>query len=265
MAEIYKLNTDPKPEPKVWTSRHPNEDIYDVSQFDTLHADEWDKKSIGRLDEPMWDQRYGYEASIIDLIIQNNKIKNVLELGPGPGLLAQKVLANHPDLTYHLVDKEHAKKYFDDNDLKGEFFVKDLSAGFDAEGLLDSYDLIITNDFLEHVLNPSAIAQQLYKITHDESRWLVSNPNWRMGHQYVYRGLFDFDNIIYFLKIHGFTIDLDADGAGQIWGSPLKTPKNPRLHSESMLPDVMIDSWNHYILLVRNQTYNNDNYKNSIK
>ena len=251
MASDYKLQK--QEEPKFWTARHPNEDIYDVSQFDTLHDDEWDEKSIGRLEETGWDQRYTYEAGIIDTVItQNPNIKTILELGPGPGLLAQKVLAKHPNLTYHLIDKEHAKKYFDDNNFKGEFFVKDLSAGFDTEGLLDTYDLVITNDFLEHVLNPSAIVQQLYKITHNQSRYLVSNPNWRMGHQYVYRGLFDFDNIIYFLKIHGFIMD-----GGKVWGSPLRTPDAPRLDSETMLPAGLLNSWNHYILLVRKQTYNN--------
>ena len=261
MADIYKLNTEkkkPVPAPKTWTSRHPNEDIYDVSQFDTMHEDEWNEDSIGRLTEDSWDKRYDYESIIIDTIIQDNpNIKSVLELGPGPGILAQKVLANHPNLTYHLIDKKYAKKYFDDNNLKGEMFVKDLSTDFDTEGLLDTYDLVITNDFLEHVLNPSIIAQKIFKLTHDQSRWLVSNPNWRMGHQYVYRGLFDFDNIIYFLKIHGFIMD-----GGKVWQSPLKTPPAPRLDSESMLPDSLLDSWNHYILLERKQTYNNDNFKN---
>ena len=254
MANEYKLNTETKPKDiRYWTIRHANEAIFDVSQFDTLHSNEWDEDSIGRLAEQGWDQRYTYEASLIDIIIRDNpNIKSVLELGPGPGMLAQKVLANHPDLTYHLIDKKHAKKYFDDNDFKGEFFVKDLSAGFDTKGLLDTYDLVITNDFLEHVLNPSLIVQQLYKLTHDDSRYLVSNPNWRMGHQYVYRGFFDFDNIIYFLKIHGFVMD-----EGKVWGSPLTTPPADRLHSESMLPDNLLQSWNHYILLVRKQTYNN--------
>jgi len=190
MANEYKLNTEePKPAMKYWTSRHPHEDIFSVEEFDTLHAHEWDKDSINRIEENGWDERYEHESKIIDTIItENPNIKSVLELGPGPGLLAQKVLAKHPNLTYHLIDKEYAKKYFDDNNFKGEFFVKDLSAGFNTEGLLDSYDLVITNDFLEHVLNPSAIVQQIFKLTHDDSKYLVSNPNWRMGHQYVYRG-----------------------------------------------------------------------------
>ena len=95
MADIYKLNTEkkkPVPSPKTWTSRHPNEDIYDVSQFDTMHEDEWNEDSIGRLTEDSWDKRYDYESIIIDTIIQDNpNIKSVLELGPGPGILAQKV------------------------------------------------------------------------------------------------------------------------------------------------------------------------------
>ena len=238
---------------KSYTSRHPNEDIFDSTDFDTLHADEWDEKSIGRLDEPGWDQRYEYESNLIDDILnnryeelENKKISKVLELGSGPGMLSQKILKKNPELTYHLVDKEYAKKYFDEHKFKGEMFVKDLSSGFDTTGLLNSYDLIITNDFLEHVLNPSAIASAVHSITHKDSLWLVSNPNWRMGHQYVYRGLFDFDNIVYFLHVHGFS-------AITAFGSPLKTPQSPRLSSELQLPDHLLDSWNHYILLNRRE------------
>ena len=234
---------------KRYTSRHPHEDIFDSTKFDTLQDDEWDDDSIGRLDEPGWDKRYEYEAKLIDDILNNRyegletvKISKVLELGSGPGTLSQKILKNNPELTYHLVDKENAKKYFDENNFKGKMFVKDLSSGFDTTGLLDSYDLIITNDFLEHVLNPSAIASSVHSITHKDSLWMVSNPNWRMGHQYVYRGLFDFDNIVYFLHVHGFS-------AMTVFGSPLKTPQSPRLSSELQLPEHLLDSWNHYILL----------------
>ena len=223
-------------------ARHPHDDIFDFNDFDTLHLDEWDEKSIGRIDVKSWKDRYKYEASLITEVLNNNiEIDSILELGSGPGLLSQEVLAANDKLVYHMVDKEYAKKYFDENNFKGEMFVKDLSAGFDTSGLLSSYDLIITNDFLEHVLNPSAIAQGIYNLTHENSKWMVSNPNWRMGHQYVYRGLFDHDNLVYFLHTHGFTLE-------SMWGSPLTTPYAPKLQSEQGLPDNLIQSWNHYLL-----------------
>jgi len=239
---------------RSYTARTENELKFDFTDFDTLHEDEWDEKSIGRLDEPMWDKRYDYEARLItEAILYKHNIKTVLELGSGPGILSQKIQKDNPNLTYHLVDKEYAKKYFDDNNFEGEMFVKDLSTGFDTSGLLDNYDLIITNDFLEHVLNPSGIARATYDITHKDSKWLVSNPNWRMGHQYVYRGLFDFDNLVYFMHVHGFSI-MDCF-ASSLKIAPLEQIKKaaPKLASESQLPDSMLDSWNHYMLFKRRE------------
>ena len=61
---------------KRYTSRHPHEDIFDSTKFDTLQDDEWDDDSIGRLDEPGWDKRYEYEAKLIDDILNN--MKNIL-------------------------------------------------------------------------------------------------------------------------------------------------------------------------------------------
>jgi len=235
---------------KFWTSRHANDDKFAVDKFDTLHENEWDEDSIGRMDEDGWKNRYNYEAALINHIIkavESPAINSILELGPGPGLLSQIVLGDHPNITYHLIDKKFAKKYFDDHNFKGEMFVKDLSIDFNTDGLLESYDLVITNDFLEHVLNPSIILQRIRSLMHDDSRYLISNPNWRMGHQYVYRGLFDFDNFMYMLRTHGF--EPTNAGGSHIWGSPLVTAHHPKLDSERTLPDNMITSWNHYLLM----------------
>ena len=178
------------------------EKVFNSDKFDTVDAEEWNDDSLERLKEPGWESRYEYEAKMINGIINNRlvndgfEIKSVLELGSGPGNLAQKILEKYPNLDYHLVDKPFAKKYFDKNKFKGKFFVKDLSMDFNTEGLLDKYDLVITNDFLEHVFNPSIIVQKIYKLTTPNSIYFISNPNWRMGHQFIYRGLFDFDNFI---------------------------------------------------------------------
>ena len=213
---------------------------FSMEAFDTEHTNEWE--GTGRLQEAAWQERYNYEAAItIELLKQNPHVKNVLEIGSGPGILSQKILEQLPDLNYHLVDKPFAKKYFEENNFKGTFFVKDLCNGFDKEGLLDSYDFVIANDFLEHVYNPHAIIKAVYELTNKDSIFFISNPNWRMSHQYIYRGLFDFDNFIYLLYTHHF------DMVG-FYGSQLKTPAYPRISSETLLPEENLTDWNHYMI-----------------
>lgn len=216
------------------------EQTFDMTQFDTEHANEWEDS--GRLQEDAWQRRYEYEAGLISDVIQNNPhIKTVLELGSGPGILSQKILSKHPELKYDLVDKPFAEKYFLENKFKGRFLVKDLSNSFDATGLREKYDLVITNDFLEHVYNPHIIIKTIHELTNKNSIYFVSNPNWRMSHQYVYRGLFDFDNFVYLLYTHMFQLE-------GFYGSELKTPAYPKLSSETMLPDENLTDWNHYMV-----------------
>ena len=216
------------------------EQRFNFDHFDTMHPNEW--KNDNRIHEQGWEERYEYESLLIDnLIKENPNIKNVLEIGSGPGVLSQKVQKLQPNLTYHLIDKPFAKQYFEEQKFKGTFFTKDFSNSFDTKGLLDQYDLVITNDFLEHVLNPSIIVQTIFKLTNKDSIYFISNPNWRMAHQWVYRGLFDFDNFVYFLYTHKFALQ-------GIYGSNLKTAEYPRLDSESMLPDQHLTDWNHYMI-----------------
>jgi 2-polyprenyl-3-methyl-5-hydroxy-6-metoxy-1,4-benzoquinol methylase len=216
------------------------EEIFSQKDFDTTHDSEW--SDCSRVLDPTWNQRYEYEANVVTSILEEYPhIKTVLELGSGPGVLSQKIQERHSNLEYHLVDKPFAEKYFSDNSFKGKFFVKDMSSKFDTDGLLNNYDLVITNDFLEHVFNPHEIVSKICQLTNENSIYLISNPNWRMAHQFIYRGLFDFDNLLYFMYVHGFeTIGL--------YGSILKTPRYPRLSSETLLPEEHLYDWNHYII-----------------
>ena len=216
------------------------EQAFAMKHFDTDHINEWE--DAGRLQESAWQQRYEYEAGlVVEVVRQNPHIKNVLEIGSGPGILSQKVLELLPELNYHLVDKPFAEKYFNESGFKGTFFVKDLSNSFDTSGLLDQYDLVIANDFLEHVYNPHTIIKTVYEHTNKDSVFFISNPNWRMAHQYVYRGLFDFDNFIYLLYTHHFELI-------GFYGSQLQTPQYPRISSETLLPDEHLTDWNHYMI-----------------
>ena len=221
------------------------EQRFTMKDFDTEHSNEWE--DAGRLQEEAWQRRYMYEASIIQAVLNDNPhIKTVLELGSGPGILSQKILQQNPQLEYDLVDKPFAEKYFKENNFKGRFFVKDLSSSFDTTGLRDKYDLVITNDFIEHVYNPHIILKTVHELTTPDSVFFISNPNWRMAHQYVYRGLFDFDNFVYLLYTHMFNLE-------GFYGSELKTPPYPRISSETLLPEENLTDWNHYLVFKHRQ------------
>jgi SAM-dependent methyltransferase len=203
---------------------------------------EWaDELEKSRIDEESWISRYRYEAAILAEICKDNNYKKILELGSGPGLLSQYILELIPDLDYSFIDKATSKAIFEKRGFKGNnFFVKDLMHSFDISGLDTDYDLIIANDFLEHIANPSHVMYQARNITKEKSGFFISVPNWRMNHEFIYRGLFDYDNFLYFCKIHGWEPESVA-------GSPLKCPHFPKESSEQTLPDELVTSWNWYI------------------
>ena len=78
---------------------------------------------------------------------------------------------------------------------KGKFFVKDMSEGLDTKGLDDKYHMVIANDFLEHVFNPSHIIRQSHNLLINQGLCFISVPNWRMGHNWIYKGLFDYNKL----------------------------------------------------------------------
>lgn len=219
-----------------------------------LSPNEWaTDESLKRIYDTSWEIRYDHEASLISDIISNFNHKKVLELGPGPGLLCNKILKTHPELEYHLVDIQAAKEANIKENLGGIFHVQDLNLDFNTEELPGDIDLFIANDFLEHIQNPARIVLKAKSILNSEGKALISVPNWRMGHAWIYRGLFDWDNFIHFMWQHGFIIE-------GYEGSPLKTSPFPKLESESTMPNEMLTSWNFYMLFKRN-----DNEKNNIR
>ena len=108
---------------------------------------EWDLEKDNRIFEPAWVERYKYEAKIISDIIKKNNYSKILELGSGPGMLADIIQKEYPlTLSYDLIDKPNAKLQNEKHNLKhNKFFTKDLNNGFDIKGLEDSYDLIVAN------------------------------------------------------------------------------------------------------------------------
>lgn len=227
--------------------RHENEKKAKVHMADTKDMTEWAEENVhnytvGRLEEQAWKDRYNYESDIVSSIINQTGINKILELGPGPGVLAQYIYDKvEGELEYHLIDKPIAEKVFLERNYKGKFFVKDMSEGLDIDGLDTNYHMVMANDFLEHIFNPSHIVRQSHKILVDGGLFFVSVPNWRMGHNWIYRGLFDYDNWRLFMEYHNFKF------LGE-YRSNLMCPYHPKLDSESLLPDEMIQSWNWYML-----------------
>lgn len=213
--------------------------------IDTLQENEWE--DTGRLREEAWNMRYEYEKSIVIEVVSKNPTQTILEIGSGPGVLSQLIQKNLPTITdYHLIDKPFAKKYFDENNYIGKFFVKDFSIDLNTDELNKSYDLVICNDTLEHLIAPSNVVKKINSLMHENSMLLVSVPNWRMAHQFLYRGLWDYDNFIYFMHIHGFIME-------SVYQSPLRTPYYPRISSETTMPDELLQSWNWYFVMKKNK------------
>ena len=210
---------------------------YGKYRNDAINPEEWLNDT--RQDEPAWVERYEYEAHLINTLCKEKNYKKILEIGPGPGVLSQIILKNDPELDYTLIDKIHAKNIFENRNYKGNFIVRDLMDSFDITGLDTDYDLIIANDFLEHISNPSDVLYKAGLITKEKSGFFISVPNWRMGHNFIYRGLFDYDNFFYFCHSHGW--DPIA-----ICNSNLTCQYHPKLSSEKNMPDHLIQSWNWY-------------------
>ena len=219
------------------------EKIQDAINSSESRLDEWEGTDSDRLLAPGWENRYQYESELICQIIKENNVRTILELGCGPGRLSNIIQTSISySLTYHLIDKPYAKQYFDEHKYKGMFFVQDISTQLDISKLLPKYDLIICNDTLEHLYAPANIIRQCYHLMNDTSTFFISIPNWRMAHQFIYRGLWDYDNFLYFMYIHKFN-------PINVFPSPLQTPYYPKLDSEETLPDELIQSWNFYFQL----------------
>lgn len=218
------------------------EKLYNKSRGDNI--DEYWDSDYDLKDSAGWDQRYEHESKIISYIINTYGSKKILELGSGPGNLCTKIVSSNEELSYHLVDGESASRAHVRRQNKGKFFVKDLLDSFDTSALDTNYDLVIANDFFEHIRNPALIVSTVReKLTTKDSYFFVSSPNWRMKHEFYYPGLFDYDNLIKFFYQERYKAILQFPS----WSQNVMIPKG-RLGSESTIPEQHLMDWNYYIL-----------------
>jgi SAM-dependent methyltransferase len=215
--------------------------------IDTYWDDDYDL-----VDTKGWEARYEFESGLLTNILFNNiRFQTVLELGSGPGRLGDMVLTRFPSLQYDRVDGPSALRAYQRRGYKGRnFIVKDMFDSFDYEGLDKKYDLVIANDFLEHIRNPALVVSSIRHLLHRDSIFFVSIPNWRMKHDFYYPGLFDFDNFAKFLRQEHF----DGIKLWESWGyhCPIEAPRQAY---ELGLPNEFVQSWNWYMTCSLSQDY----------
>jgi len=127
----------------------------------------------------------------------------VLELGCGNGTLLQLLAKKGIDVT--------------GVDASSSGIERCVTLGLDAR-CLDasteplpfadhSFDLIISLETFEHLMNPHYAVQEVRRTLRPGVRFLCSVPNPLTGHPYLYPGLFEYKNFRRFLEQSGFSIE----------------------------------------------------------
>lgn len=190
-----------------------------------------------------WEERHTYEAELLTEVINKINLTKVLELGSGAGNLANKVI-KATGVDYLMIDGPSALRAHTRRGHAGQMIVQDLFDSFDTTGLDNNFDLVVANDFLEHIRNPSLILERVRdELTTDNAWFFLSSPNWRMKHLFFYPGLFDYDNLVKFMSQEGF----ELQHVFPSWANHVPI-RSPRLSSESTLPEGHLFDWNHYLL-----------------
>lgn len=225
-----------------------------VNFFDSVRYKEWLTPIKLTSEEQFWNdetdkkwlERYGYEAHIITNNVEN--MDTILELGAGAGGLSKLIIEKNKlcPSNYDLIDTAKAKIYFLKRNIGANFIVQDIENDIDVSVLRDRYDLIIMNDILEHLKNPSLILSKVRELMDNKSTLTVSIPNWRMHHHFIYPGLFDYDNFLAFLYNHGFIPFTFVPSCYTV-------KKSKPLSSEKGLIPAFIGSWNFYFFLKRRE------------
>ena len=220
--------------------------VFKPEDIDTYWDNDYD------LEDPNgWETRYTHEANVILTVCKENApINTILDIGSGPGRLGDLVLGVNSELIYDRVDGESAKRASLRRGYRGRnFYTQNLFDSFDVSEIEDKYDLIVMNDFLEHIRNPSLIMQRCREnLSKPRGLVFISIPNWRMKHHFFYPGLFDYDNFIKFMIFEGFSIHCQFPS----WRDhvPIRVPK--LVNVETSMNDESVFDWNWYILFVKN-------------
>lgn len=78
----------------------------------------------------------------------------------------------------------------------------------------DSFDIVLCLETLEHLENPHHCIWEIKRVLKENALFIVSIPNPKILHPYIYPGLFDVKNFREFLRLNSFEI-IKVKGWGQ--------------------------------------------------
>lgn len=138
----------------------------------------------------------------LDTFLPSSHLGKVLEIGCGDGAMLQLLADRNIDA----VGVDASASGIDRCAAAG---LRAQCLDISTDGLPfpdDFFDLVISLETFEHLMNPHYALQEVRRTLHSGGRFLCSIPNPRTGHPYLYPGLFEYKNFRRFLEQAGFDI-----------------------------------------------------------
>lgn len=139
-------------------------------------------------------KKHGLSITQQEILNLVGKEKTVLEIGPSAGYMTKAFLDN--DCTVDVVEtsKEAVAKV---PKKVRKIFNQSIEAIATYKLLNSDYEYIVMADVLEHLVNPSWVLKKLLKVTHANTKVLISLPNvasWPMRKQLFFKGDFEYQD-----------------------------------------------------------------------
>lgn len=138
---------------------------------------------------------------IYENIFINFKGKKILEIGCGSGGIIQYLKDNN-----FVVGIDASKSGIQRLLKKG---IKGLVIDLDKEKIPyedNFFDMIIFIGTIEHLKNPQNCIDEIKRVLNIQGKLIVSIPNPKTGHYYIYPGLFEYYYFKEYLKQNGFNV-----------------------------------------------------------
>jgi ubiquinone/menaquinone biosynthesis C-methylase UbiE len=161
------------------------------------------------LDAPIGgDERFLW---INDALLTDIKGRVILDVGCGEGTLL-RMLDIKGNQVFGIDASESAKKACE---LKGiECIVADMSTENLSRFPDGMFDIVLCLETIEHLENPFHCLWEIKRLLKENGTFIVSIPNTKTLHPYVYPGLFNLKNFKLFLELNSFEV-ISIRGWGQ--------------------------------------------------
>lgn len=143
-------------------------------------------------------------------LLKNTAGKTILDVGCGEGSLL-RMLKDKGNDVFGIDVSESGQRFCIAKGI--ECAVIDISS--DKFPLKDNaFDIVLCLETLEHIENPHHCIWEIKRVLKENGIFIVSIPNPKILHPYIYPGLFDVKNFKEFLRLNSFEI-IKVKGWGQ--------------------------------------------------